>query len=85
MNSKSTKLIFQFLMELEEGKSEEEICAEKKKFLEKLYYTEEKYKIPKEAITEIKELLIILISEIKHKYFEYGITAGKIIENTNLS
>ena len=84
MNSKSKNLIFQFLLELEEGKAEKEICAEEKKLMEKLHYTEEKYKVSGEIITEIKELFIILKSEIKFKYFEYGIIANQITETTNI-
>ncbi len=84
MISKSKNLIFQFLLELEEEKAEEGILAEEKKLMEKLCHAEEKYKISGEIITEIKELFIILKSEIKFKYFEYGIIADKISETTNI-
>lgn len=83
MNSNQENLIFQFLLELEE--KDADVSEEEKKIMEKLHDTKEKYKISREIITEIKEHLIILKSEIKYRYFKYGITAEKILETANLN
>lgn len=85
METRQKNLIFQFLEEMyEEEKDTNSLFLQEKKLIEKLEALKTKYPGLKDAIFEIIDIAIILNSEVKRKYFEYGLMAKEVMGTTNL-
>ena len=85
MKLEQKNLIFQFIEELHsENKGREEISKKEEEIYETLEKLEEKNPALKEELSNLTYLISILQSDIKYKYFEYGIMVKTVKDTTNL-
>ena len=86
MTKNQKNLIFQFLENIyEEEKDINQLFQKEKQILKNLDKLKEKLPESEELIVNITDQITILNTDIKYKYFEYGIIAKETIEIENVS
>ena len=84
MDIKQKNLIFQFVERMYSENTEDELYKKEMEIYEKLEYLEEKSPEIRNEICEIANLMVMLNGDIKYKFYEYGIMAKDVGDNTNL-
>ena len=84
MDIKQKNLIFQFVERMYSENTEDELYKKEMELYQKLEYLEEKSPEIKNEICEIANLMVMLNGDIKYKFYEYGIMAKDVGDNTNL-
>lgn len=85
MKQEQKNLIFQFIEELySENKGKEEIRKKEEEIYIKLERLEAGDPSLKNEVSNIINLISSLYSDVKYRYFEYGIIARTVKDTTNL-
>ena len=84
MDIKQKNLIFQFVERMYSENTEDELYKKEMELYQKLEYLEQKSPEIKNEICEIANLMVMLNGDIKYKFYEYGIMAKDVGDNTNL-
>ena len=84
MEKEQKNLLFYFIEEISSDAENKAILNQKQEnLLSELEQITENFPDLKELINRLSDSVIELCSEMKYKYFEYGITAGEIM-NTHV-
>lgn len=84
MDNEQKNLLFYFIEEVSSDTDNKTILHQKQEnLLSELEQIPEEFPELKEIISRLSDLIVELCSEMKYKYFEYGITANDIL-NTHV-
>ena len=84
MDNEQKNLLFYFIEEVSSDTDNKTILHQKQENLpSELEQIPEEFPELKEIISRLSDLIVELCSEMKYKYFEYGITANDIL-NTHV-
>ena len=84
MDNEQKNLLFYFIEEVSTDTDNKTILHQKQEnLLSELEQMPEKFPELKEIISRLSDSIVDLCSEMKYKYFEYGITANDIL-NTHV-